>query len=262
MQKSNRRTNKRRTMTVKPMIKQLKSYGYTFNYKCLGGYYIIGFSANEYNLHIRFKKLPLMKFGIWKIGNKYEYFAEHINYIDKFKPTRCEYEWNTLEEMMDFVSKCINDEKYYQKSILDTYEDESWEEHLKHIERTNFRDKHNYLNREEFFESYYKFKEIIKNLDTNKFMVMWGTSENCFRLYDVWFYTTNEATTDDHNTLFRALMDCNCTPYPWQRVPFDYWEKKRRISYSFKTHASFRELCINKKLYLKTLNFPKYKKIK
>ena len=42
MQKSNRRTNKRRTMSVKPMIKQLKSYGYTFNYKCLGAF---GFEA-------------------------------------------------------------------------------------------------------------------------------------------------------------------------------------------------------------------------
>ena len=50
MQKSNRRTNKRRTMTVKPMIKQLKSYGYKFNYKCLGGYYIIGLLTVSYFL--------------------------------------------------------------------------------------------------------------------------------------------------------------------------------------------------------------------
>ena len=90
------------------MIKQIKSYGYKFDYKVYATYFIFNFADHDYNLHITFKQIPNMLFGIWKSGKKFEFFAEDIAHIDKFKPTRCEFVWDSLEDMMVFVGKCSN----------------------------------------------------------------------------------------------------------------------------------------------------------
>ena len=86
---SNRKRKKTLWMSVKKMIKEVKSYNHKFTYKYGCGYFIFTFKNNEYNLHITFDKLPDMRFGIWyttKYGDdKYYFFAEHDAYIDKFK---------------------------------------------------------------------------------------------------------------------------------------------------------------------------------
>ena len=57
------------------------------------------------------------------------FFAECFPYIDKFKPSRCEFEWNSLESMMEWVSRCIKESKFYISELEGVY-DESFIEIL------------------------------------------------------------------------------------------------------------------------------------
>ena len=96
-------------MLVMKTIKRIKKYQIPFDYKYGGGYFIFSFSDDKFNLHVTFRELPMMKFGIWKVncyGDKPNYyFAECLPYIDKFKPSRCEFEWDSLESKMEWVSR-------------------------------------------------------------------------------------------------------------------------------------------------------------
>ena len=114
---SKRRVKKQRKMLVMQIIKKIKKYQIPFDYKYGGGYFVFSFDGNGFNLHITFRELPMMKFGIWKVnsyGDKPNYyFAECFPYIDKFKPSCCEFGWDSLESMMEWVSRCIKEPKFY-----------------------------------------------------------------------------------------------------------------------------------------------------
>ena len=56
------------------MVKQIDRYKIPYDYYYGNGYFVFTFDSNEFNMHITFKQLPLMKFGIWKLGNKYDNF--------------------------------------------------------------------------------------------------------------------------------------------------------------------------------------------
>ena len=110
---SKRKVKKQRKMVVKQTIKEIEKYNFPIDYYYGGGYYIFSFGKSEFNLHLTFKDIPMMKFGIWKTscyGDKnWYYFAECIPYIDKFKPSRSSFEFNSLESMMEWVSNAIKD---------------------------------------------------------------------------------------------------------------------------------------------------------
>lgn len=61
-----RKQKKAHKRAANPMIKQIQSYGYKFDYKVYATYFIFNFANNDYNLHITFKQIPNMLFGIWK----------------------------------------------------------------------------------------------------------------------------------------------------------------------------------------------------
>lgn len=73
-----RKVKKSHKMAARPLIKQIKSYGYKFDYDVYATYFIWNFDSNGCNLHISFKEIPYMKFGIWKQNNTIQYFAEDI----------------------------------------------------------------------------------------------------------------------------------------------------------------------------------------
>jgi hypothetical protein len=259
--KSIRKQKKAHQRAARPMIKQIQSYGYKFDYKVYATYFIFNFADHDYNLHITFKQIPNMLFGIWKTGKKFEFFAEDIAHIDKFKPTRCEFVWDSLEDMMEFAGKCINDEKYYRDLILTRYEYDNWQEYLEYVERDKFRNQHNYMNRDEYYECYTKFQELIKNLDTEKFFIIWSKAECCFRLYEVWYYPTIYATKEDCHELYTKLSDCECSVQGYDRVPEDFWNKNKRDNkYHFRIVKGEEKLVKQKNYYLKTFGFDEYKK--
>lgn len=259
--KSIRKQKKLQQRAARPMIKQIQSYGYKFDYKAYATYFIFNLADYDYNMHITFKRIPNMLFGIWKTGKKFEFFAEDIAHIDKFKPTRCGFEWDSLEEMMEFVSKCINDEKCYRDIILTRYYYDNWQEYLQDVEDDKFRNQHNYLNRKVYYESYTKFQELIKNLDSKKFFIIWCKAECCFRLYDVYYYPTIYATKEDCLELNTKLSDCNCSVLGYYRVPEDFWNKNKRDNkYHFKIVEGEEKLVNQKSFYLKIFGFDDYKK--
>lgn len=258
-----RKEKKNYKMVARPLVKQIKSYGYKFDYDVYATYFIWNFDSNGCNLHITFKKIPYMKFGIWKQNNTIQYFAEHILFIDKFKPTRCYFGWDTLEEMMVFVGKCINDKNYYKEQIVKTYydcdyNDSIWQEHLDDIEEKKFKKNHNYFTKEEYVKNYNKFQNIIKNLNTEKFIVVWHKSDGFYELYNVWFYTTDLVTTEEAQNFYKELVDCKCYVFDTCRLPKDFWTKKRS-RYNYIINPKFKKLFENKNYYLNLFDFQQYK---
>lgn len=265
--KSIRKQKKAHKMAARPLIKQIKSYGYKFDYDVYATYFIWNFDSNGCNLHITFKEIPDIKFGIWKQNNTIQYFAEDILFIDKFKPTRCYFGWDTLEEMMEFVGKCINDKNYYKEQIIKAYYDDDydgdyddsiWQERLDEIEEMKFKENHNFFTKEEYVKNYNKFQNIIKNLNTEKFIIVWHKADCLYKLYDVWFYTTNLVTTEEAQNFYKELVDCKCDVFDTCRLPKDFWTKKRS-RYNYRINPKFKKLFENKNYYLKLFNFQQYK---
>ena len=257
-----RKVKKTRWMSVKPMIKEIKSYGHKFSYKYGGGYFIFSFSPDEYNLHITFDKLPNMKFGIWKTtkyGDKKMYFfAENTSFIDKFKPSYSSFGWDTLDEMMTFVHDSITHYDYYKTQMLYAYNSyKTWEEFEEYEKNDKFRRSHNYFSdRNEYYECLNKFNTIIKNIDINKFDIFWRLSDGYHDLYDVWYYCDPSVTDEEEDNLLESIIRCRCFVFGSRRLPKSFWSKKNK--YQMKIHPENKKLYSSCTKYLSYFGFDKY----
>lgn len=166
---------------------------------------------------------------------------------------------------MEFVGKCINDKNYYKEQIIkayyyddDDYNDSIWQERLDEFEEIKFAEKHNLLNKEEYYVNYNKFQNIVKNLNTEKFIIVWHKADCLCKLYDVWFYTTNLVTTEEAQNFYKELVDCRCDVFDTCRLPKEFWTKKRS-RFNYIINPKFKKLFKNKNYYLRLFNFQQYK---
>ena len=169
-------------MEVRKVLKQIDKYTKQYRSAYGDGHYLFPFGVKNFNLHIVFDKLPLMKFAIWKTTEKWYYFAECIPYIDKFKPWRCAFEWQSFEEMMELVESWLNDHDKYVSDLEKTYCSDSqyyplnYQEIVKDHEDDLYRHSHNWFDPDEY-ETYLKqFNEIVKSLDVEKWDIFWRKS--------------------------------------------------------------------------------------
>lgn len=237
--KSIRKVKKIRWMSIKPMIEKIKSYGHKFSYRYGGGYFIFSFKPNEYNLHLTFNNLPDIKFGIWKTtqyGDKKMYFfAEHICWIDKFKPSAVNLIWDSLDEMMIFVNNCIQSKDYYYKQMLEYYSGyDSINEFDKDVQEMKYLDSHYRLNQEEYHKSINTFNNIINNLDIEKYDIIWRPSDGFHTIYDIFLYPDISLTDDEINDFEEKLESCYCYSFGVRKLPLGYWKNPKK--YWIKCH--------------------------
>lgn len=257
---SRRKVAKLRKMEVKKVLKQIDKYQIPYNYNYGGGYFIFSFGASEFNLHITFKQIPLMKFGIWKTRVGYEYFAECIPYIDKFKPTRAEFVWDSLEDMMSWVKNAVSNPRFYISELERTYCSDSpyfpsdfkdiLEDHAKDL----YRDAHNGFEPDEYEKHLKAFNKIISELDTKDYDIFWKKSDGFYSLYDVWFYVGKNVSNEQLNEFEHKLRDCRCFLFEWRPLPNYFFKHKNE--YCWKIHPGNECLYFSQKKHLKTFNHP------
>lgn len=98
------------------------------------GYFVFDMGENAV-CHFKFKELKDWKFGIWldKDGKKYDIFGEHIELIDKFKPSKCYISYenmdleDSLEDFLNGIGDIIKNPIMHFSCSL-TYSDEMTEE--------------------------------------------------------------------------------------------------------------------------------------
>jgi hypothetical protein len=254
---SKREIKKQRKMLVMQTIKKIKKYQIPFDYKYGGVYFIFSFDGDEFNLHVTFRELPMMKFGIWKVncyGDKPNYyFAECLPYIDKFKPSCCEFGWDSLESMMEWVSRCIKEPKFYISELERVY-DESFIQILKDYADDLYRDSHHGFDQEEYEASLKAFNKLIAETNSRDYDIFWRKSDGFRNLYDVWFYVAEWVTDEQLEEFERKLRDCNCFLFEWRPLPPHFFKHKNQ--YHWKIHPGNKCLYFNQKKYYKEFNYP------
>lgn len=258
---SKRKVKKHRKMVVKQTIDAIKKYRFPIDrWYYGGGYFIFSFGKSEFNLHVVFRDIPMMKFGIWKTkhyGDKdWYYFAECIPYIDKFKPSRSSFEFESLESMMEWVGKSIKDPSFYVSELENMYcdPDSEYRPHcFQNIEndykRSLYEDSHNWFSPEEY-ETYLKaFNEVIKSIDTEKFDVIWRNTYGYKDLYDVWYYPDDSVTDEECEELFQKFRKAKCFIFEWRPLPSHFF--KHKYAYHWKIHPENERLYFNKKKHYK-----------
>ena len=254
---SKRKIKKQRKTLVMQTIKKIKKYQIPFDYKYGGGYFIFSFDGDEFNLHITFRELPMMKFGIWKVncyGDKSNYyFAECLPYIDKFKPSRCEFEWDSLESMMEWVSRCTKEPKFYISELERVY-DESFIQILRDHADDLYRDSHNGFDQDEYQENLKKFNELVKAIDTKKMDFFWRKSDGFKNLYDVFYYPDDSISDEEIKEFEDKLWECKCFSFQWRPLPPHFFKHKNQ--YRWKIHPGNKCLYFNQKKHYKEFNHP------
>lgn len=252
---SKRKVKKQRKMLVMQTIKEIKKYKIPFDYKYGGGYFIFTFDGDEFNLHVSFRQLPMIKFGIWKVngyGNKPNYyFAECFPYIDKFKPSRCEFDWDNLESMMEWVSRCIKEPKFYISELERVY-DKPFTQILKDYADDLYRDSHHGFDQDEYEENLKKFNELVKTIDTKKMDFFWTKSDGFMKLYDVFYYLDNSVSDEEVNEFEDRLQECGCFSFQWRPLPPHFFKHKNQ--YRWKIHPGNKCLYFNQKRHYKEFN--------
>ena len=76
--------------------------------KYLSGYYLWNFGKNSV-VHFKIKNIPDIKFAVWHINNNTKIFADFLLYIDKFKPTASTYNFESVNELIEFIKKFDDD---------------------------------------------------------------------------------------------------------------------------------------------------------
>lgn len=261
---SKRKVAKLRKMEVTKVIKKIKHYKLPFDYNYGGGYFVFSFDANEFNLHITFRQLPMMKFGIWKTksyGDKnWYFFAECFPYIDKFKPSYCELKWDSLESMMEWVSKCIKEPRFYISELESNYCKESeyfphnFQDILKDYADDKYEDSHNGFNPEEYETHLKAFNQWIKSIDTEKFDVIWRKTDGYKDLYDVWYYPDDSVSDEECEEMWKQLRSMKCFTFQWRPLPSHFF--KHTDQYRWKIHPENECLYFNQKKHLKYFNHP------
>ena len=257
---SKRKTAKLRKMEILKVVKQINKYKIPYNYRYGGGYFIFTFDPHEFNMHLTFKQLPLMKFGIWKIKNEYEYFAECVPYIDKFKPSYSTFTWDSLDEMMQTIKEWIINPKSFVSELKIQYcSDSSWKpnsfaEILLDHAKEKYRDSHHGFDENEYESSLKKFNELVKSIDTTKIDFFWRSSDGFKNLYDVWYYVDDSFTNEEIKELEDKLWNCNCFSFQWRPLPNHFFKKP--WLYKYKIHPDNKSLYFNQKKHLKLFNRP------
>ena len=254
---SKRKIAKQRKLLVMKTIKEIKKYKIPFDYKYGGGYFVFSFDGDEFNLHVTFRELPMMKFGIWKVngyGDKPNYyFAECLPYIDKFKPSRCEFGWDSLESMMEWVSKCIKEPKFYISELERTY-DESFIQILKDHADDLYRDSHHGFDQDEYETHLKAFNKLISETNSRDYDIFWRKSDGYKSLYDVWYYVASWVTDEQLEEFERKLRDCKCFLFEWRPLPLHFFKHKNQ--YRWKIHPGNKCLYFNQKKHYKEFNHP------
>lgn len=245
---SYRKHKKATWMNVRKMIKDIKSYGHKFNYKYGYGYFVFSFDSGEYNLHITFDKLPDIKFGIWRTngyGNKkYHFFAEHVCWIDKFKPSAVNFNWDTLDEMMVFVDNCIKSEDYYYTQMMCAYSCDTKENFDKEVTEEKYLREHYVLDPKEYRDAINKFNALINSIDTKKMDIIWRKSEAYRTIYDIFCYYEDTLTDEEVNDFENQLEDCCCFVWGTRILLPSYWTHRNK--YYMKVHSENKELYTNR----------------
>ena len=102
--------------------------------------------------------MPDIRFGIW-INTSYDdetnyFFGEHIVYIDKFRPSRVNLHWESLDEMMHTVSYWVKCKDLYKKDMIAAYEIKDWDEFCQEAIDQHYRDSHQDMDRDEFIRNH------------------------------------------------------------------------------------------------------------
>lgn len=254
---SKRKVAKLRKMEVMKVIKKIKQYRFPFDYKYGGGYFIFSFDADEFNLHVTFRQLPMMKFGIWKTKSygdeNWHFFAECLPYIDKFKPSRSSFGWDNLEYMMEWVSRCIKEPKFYISELEKVY-DESFMQILKDHADDLYRDFHNGFDQDEYETHLKAFNKLIAETNPKDYDIFWRRSDGFRTLYDVWFYPEKGIEDIQFNDFIRKLNDCKCFSFDWRPLPPHFFKHKNQ--YRWKIYPGYEYLYFNQKKHLKYFNHP------
>ena len=243
-----RKVNKTRWMSVKKMLKEIDKRGMRFTYKYGSGYYIFSFDPDEYNLHVFFKDLPDIRFGIWKTkcyGKEgYYFFAEHDAYIDKFKPSAVAFTFNSLDDMVAWAKDVASSPDRYKAVVETEYfrPDDKFKTFEEEVQWLKDWYKYNHMERDEYYSSLKKFNEIIESLDTTKWDFFWKRSDCMRTLYDLYYYVDASVTDEEHNAMQKALEDCNCSIMPYGLHPH-YW--RHRKSYMMKVAPQNMKLYAN-----------------
>lgn len=82
------------------------------------GYFLCDFGKSSV-CHFTLKDTPEWSYGIWLLGDSFEIFGEHDDFIDKFKPTRTHLAYkDDIEEFITTVSDIAARPDYHLADIL------------------------------------------------------------------------------------------------------------------------------------------------
>ena len=209
---SYRKAKKHRWMCAKPILDQIKSYGYRFNYKLWGGDYCFNIKSEDCNFIITFKDLPDMKFGIWintDYGDKKDwFFAEHIVYDDKFRPSRVAFNWDSLDEMMTFVVSSIICEEFYKTNIIAAHEIDDWDEFCQDTVNQHYWNTHHQMDKDTFVKNINKFNQIINSINPEDYDIIYKPATSYGDLYHVYCYYGANLSDDEINE-HKNIRDIN-----------------------------------------------------
>lgn len=76
------------------------------------GYFVFYFGGNSV-CHFGLKELPDWTFGIWLTEKYPQFFGEHNDLIDKFKPSRCYISETNIDQFILMLSKIIENQDLY-----------------------------------------------------------------------------------------------------------------------------------------------------
>ena len=96
------------------LFEVLKENGFTVYDKIyLDGYFLWDFGKSAV-VHFKVKEIKDYLFGIWlRKDGKYDIFADHEEFIDKFKPTRTEFYSNNVHQFVEKMKDVRDNYDYY-----------------------------------------------------------------------------------------------------------------------------------------------------
>lgn len=250
---SYRKVHKHRWMCAKPILDQIKSYGYKFDYKLWGGEYCysINIKSEDCNFIITFKDLPDMKFGIWintDYGDKKDwFFAEHIVYDDKFRPSRVAFNWDSLDEMMNTIIDWINNPWFYKSEMCSAYKIDNWDEFCQDTVNQHYSNTHHNMYKDEFIKNINKFNQIINSINPEDYDIIYKPATSYGDLFDVYCYYGANLSDDEINDFEDQLEDCCCTVWGTVLLSPYYWDHRKK--YTLIVHPENKRLYTDRKYH-------------
>lgn len=189
--------------------------------KYLSGYYLWNFGKSSV-VHFKIKNIPDIKFAVWHINNNTEIFADFLLYIDKFKPTASTYNFESVNELIEFIKKFDDDyettlaneliketiDESYQK---DANKNEVLKEYYSHFNNSLTIARNNGLDETEITKAK-KIKNEFKEL-CNKFNIKYVHEIQptiFYRNYGVYHMFINN-TSENINEMYDFVSNMNHT---------------------------------------------------